>query len=55
VDDGELPVNAQLSSSSNVVIPLQAISVVLTVNQYVAQVQILHRFVNKESNPIEAM
>jgi UDP-2,3-diacylglucosamine pyrophosphatase LpxH len=53
-DDGELPVSIKLQAGSFIA-PLQAISVVLTVQQTVAQIEILQRFVNSEPNPIEAV
>lgn len=54
VDDGDFPVITQLKAGS-VILPLHGLSVVVSVNQYVAEVQVLQRFVNMESNPIEAM
>ncbi len=59
---GDLPVIARLqqtnnnnnNNSNNNVIPLISLGVVITVQHYVAQVEIVLKFVNQESNPIEA-
>ena len=41
--------------SAHGLVPLQGMNVILTVEQYVAQVEVVTRFVNNEDNPIEAV
>ena len=53
-DDGEAPVLVELRAGHGLV-PLQSMNVLLTVEQYVAQVEVVTRFVNNENNPVEAV
>ena len=53
-NNGEAPVLVELRTVHGLV-PLQGMNVILTVEQYVAQVEVVTRFVNNEDNPIEAV
>lgn len=51
---GEAPVYVELRAGW-VLAPLQGMNVEIKVEQYVAQVEVITRFVNMEDNPIEAV
>lgn len=53
-DNGEALVDVHLKSGSKVV-PLRSLNVIVNVEQYVAQVEVVTIFENVESNPIEAV
>ena len=53
-DSGEAPVALELKGP-RAALPLQGMNVVLTVEQYIAQVEAVARFVNEEQDPIEAV
>ncbi len=54
-NNGEAPVSVELRTVTGNMVILQGMNVILTVEQYVAQVEVVTRFVNKEDNPIEAV
>ncbi len=55
LEDGDYPLFTKLVTVDNVVLPLHALSVVTIVKQWIAQVEIIQRYVNTEDKPIEAV
>jgi hypothetical protein len=54
IDNVDAPAYVELRAGHQYM-PLHGMQVVITVEQYVAQVEVATRFVNNEDNPIEAM